>query len=155
MAAEPELLPINELLAALHAEKILFLIVSGTASVLHGVPMATLDVDIWVNLPERQYIRVLTIAQKLGAEIMRNNVIALRGDQRVDFLYRIDGLASFATEWKRAVKMIWAGQPVRVLPLKQIIRSKEVSNRPKDLVQLPALRHCEASLKATKRGKKK
>ena len=72
--------------------------------------------------------------------------IDLRDDQRVDFIYRIDGLASFATEWRRAMKMIWTGQVVKVLPLARVIRSKEISNRPKDPIQLPALRDYLACL---------
>lgn len=47
------LLPVGELLAALHVAKIRFLIVGGTGAVLHGVPMATVDVDIWVDLGKR------------------------------------------------------------------------------------------------------
>jgi len=102
--------------------------------------MATVDVDIWVDLPVRQYVQILAIGQRLGANILSGNVLGLRDDQRVDFLYRIDGLASFTTEWRRSVPMKWAGQSVKVLPLARVIRSKEAANRPKDLIQLPALR---------------
>jgi hypothetical protein len=122
--------------------------------VLHGVPVCTVDADIWVDLPVRQYVRILAIGQKIGANILSGNVLGLRNDQRVDFLYRIDGLASFATEWKRADKMIWAGQPVKVLPLERIIRSKEVANRDKDLLALPTLRTYLACKKAIRRKKK-
>lgn len=111
--------------------------------------MATVDVDIWIDLPERQYDRVLAIARRLGADILSGNVLGLRDEQRVDFLYRIDGLATFATEWKRSAKMNWSGQSVRVLSLARVIRSKEISNRPKDIIQLPALRDYLACLKAT------
>ena len=121
---------------------------------LHGAPMATVDVDIWVDLPERQYVRIFAIAEKLGAVVLSRNVIGLRNDQRVDFLYRVDGLASFATEWKRGVKMVWAGQTVKVLPLSRVIQSKTISNRPKDLIQLPALRDYEACFKAAGRKRK-
>lgn len=147
-------MPVGQFFAALHTAKIRFLIVGGTAASLHGAPMATIDVDIWIDLPERQYVRLLAIAKKLGAEILSENVICLRGDQRVDFLYRIDGLASFATEWKKAAKMTWVGQPVKVLPLDRIIRSKEISNRPKDLIQLPALRDYAACGKIYRISKK-
>jgi len=140
MDVQSELLPTGELFAALHAEKIRFIIVGGAAASLHGVPLATVDVDIWVDLPTRQYVRILAVAKRLGAEILSGNVIGLRGDQRVDFLYRIDGLAPFGTEYKRAAKMMWAGQPVRVLPLERAIRSKEISNRPKDLVHVHVMR---------------
>ena len=155
MDMEPPLLPVGELFASLDAAKIRFLIVGGTAASLHGAPMATIDVDIWIDLPERRYVRLLAIAKKLGAEILRGNVICLRGDHRVDFLYRIDGLASFATEWKRAERMIWVGQPVKVLPLARIIRSKEVSNRPKDLIQLPALREYATCRKIARIGRRR
>jgi hypothetical protein len=118
--------------------------------------MATVDVDIWVDLGTREYVRVLAIAQRLNAEILSGNVICLSGDQRVDFLYHIDGLASFATEWKKAETMLWAGQKTKVLPLARVIRSKEASNRPKDLIQLPALRDYLACLKVGgQRPKKK
>ena len=92
--------------------------------------MATVDTDIWVDLPVRQYVRILTIAQRIGARILSGNVLGLRDDQRVDFIYKIDGLASFNTEWKRATSLTWAGLDVKVLPLARVIRSKEISNRP-------------------------
>ena len=57
-------------------------------------------------MPARQYVRILTIGQRLQANILSGNVLGLRDGQRGDFLYRIDGLASFATEWKRAEKLI-------------------------------------------------
>ena len=135
----------GELIAALHAEKIRFLIVGMSAAVLHGAPMATVDTDFWIDLPVRQYGRVLAIAQRIGANILSGNVLGLRDDQRGDFICRIDGLASFNTEWKRASAFQWAGQEVRVLPLARVIRSKEISNRPKDLATLPVLRDYLAS----------
>ncbi len=121
---------------------------------LQGVPISTLDADIWVDLPMRQYVRVLAIGQNIGASFLSKNVLGLRNEQRVDFLYSIDGLASFATEWKRAEKLIWAGQPVKVLPLERIIRSKEAANRDKDLLALPALRNHLACQQAVQRRRK-
>ena len=137
----------GELIAELHAEKIRFLIVGMSAAVLHGAPMATVDTDVWIDLPVRQYVRVLAIAQRIGASILSCSILGLRDDQRVDFIYRIDGLASFNTEWKRAPILQWAGHEVRVLPLARVIRSKEISNRPKDLATLPVLRDYLASTK--------
>ena len=49
--------------------------------------------------------------------------------------------------------MVWAGQPVKVLPLERLIRSKEAAGRPKDLVQLPVLRDFLASAKIARRRK--
>ena len=116
-----------------------------TAAVLQGAPIGTVDTDIWIDLPIRQYVRILAIAQRLGAQILSGCVIGLRDDNRVDFIYRIDGLRAFSTEWKRAITLEWAGEKVKVLPLDRLIRSKEAAGRLKDLAQLPVLRDYLAS----------
>jgi hypothetical protein len=36
-----------------------------TAALLQGVPVTTLDADLWINLPERRYVGVLDICKKL------------------------------------------------------------------------------------------
>ncbi len=123
-----------------------------TAAVLQGAPFATVDTGIWIDLPDRQYVRILAIAQRLGARILSGNVIGLRDDHRIDFIYRVSGLASFATEWKRGVALEWSGVRVKVLPIARVIRSKEAAGRPKDLATLPVLRDYLASIRiATQR----
>ncbi|MDD2710936.1 MAG: hypothetical protein PHV34_23410 [Verrucomicrobiae bacterium] len=110
-----------------------------SAAILQGVPATTLDTDIWVDLPERQYFRVLNLCRSLGATILAPTVVALRDDSMVNFLYWINGLGSFETEWKKAVQMRCFRTTVAVLPLKSIIRSKRWVGRPKDLAHLPLL----------------
>ena len=51
-----------------------------TAAILQGVPATTLDTDIWLELPERRYVKALDIAKKLGAEILARTVVALADD---------------------------------------------------------------------------
>lgn len=99
-----------------------------------------LDANLWIDLPERQYIRVLNLCTKLGARIIANTVVALQDDTLVYFLYRVDGVASFATELRRAVVIDWLGFKVKVLPLAKVIQSKEFVGRPKDIAHLPLLR---------------
>ena len=122
-----------------------------SGAIVQGVPMTTLDTDLWIDLPERQYIRLLTLAQKLGGTIIRQTVVALRNGSLVNFLYHVDGVASFSTEWRRAVEIELHGEKVQVLPLERIIRSKEFVGRPKDLAALPVLRDALASKKLLRR----
>ena len=117
-----------------------------TAAILQGVPATTLDADLWIDLPPRQYMRVLNLCVRLGAQVVANTVVSLQDDTLVNFLYRVDGLASFATEARRAVTLDWLGMKVKVLPLARIIRSKEFVGRPKDLAHLPLLKDVEAAL---------
>ena len=98
--------------------------------------MTTFDVDLWIDLPSRQYIRVLNLCIKLGATIRANTLVVLTDDTAVNFGFRVDGLRSFAYEYKRARKMNWCGQRVSVLPLKRIYKSKKTIRRPKDLGHL-------------------
>ena len=48
-----------------------------TAAILQGTPATTLDTDIWIDLPERQYVRLLSLCQELRAEILAQTVVAL------------------------------------------------------------------------------
>ena len=116
-----------------------------TAALLQGVPVTTLDADLWVNLPERRYVRVLDICQKLGATILAKTVVALSDDTLVNFLYRIDGLENFEIELHSALELDWLGLKVAVVPLESIIKSKRSIGRPKDIAHLPLL---EQTLKA-------
>lgn len=110
------------------------------AAILQGAPVTTLDIDVWVDLPARQYIRVLNLCRGLGAEIIRNTVVALTDGTQVNFVYRVDGLGSFASEWKRARFVRWHGMRVPVLPLESILKSKRAIMRPKDIAHLPLLK---------------
>ena len=118
-----------------------------TAAILQGAPGVTLDIDLWMDLPQRRYLKPISLALRLGAKMVRQTVVALADDRLVNFCYSIEGVASFETEYRRAVKFIFEGVEVRVLPLQRVIRSKEAAGRDKDLAVLPMLRDIAASRK--------
>lgn len=111
-----------------------------SGAILQGVPATTLDTDIWIDLPPRQYMRVLNLCRALGASIHANTVVELGDGSLVNFLYRVDGLRSFEAEYKHSRRIRWLGMKVSVLPLERIYRSKQFVGRPKDLAHLPLLR---------------
>ena len=147
MANASELPPLARLIQTLRAHKIRFQIAGMTAAILQGTPATTLDTDIWIDLPERQYVRLLSLCQELGAEILAQTVVALEDGSLINFIYRVDGLASFATEYRRAVRLQWLEESVRVLPLTSVLKSKRFIGRPKDLAHIPLL---EQTIKANK-----
>lgn len=110
-----------------------------TAAILQGVPATTLDADLWIDLPPRQYRRVPNLCRKLGAAIIANTAVWLADDTLVNFVYRVDGLRSFASEYRGARVIDWLGLRVRVLPIERVYASKKFVGRPKDLAQLPLL----------------
>jgi len=110
-----------------------------SAAILQGVPATTLDTDLWIDLPPRQYMKVLRLCQEMGATIRANTVVDLSDGSMVNFIYRMDGLLAFSKEFRRARKIRWLGTRVAVLPLDRIYRSKKFVGRPKDLAHLPLL----------------
>ncbi len=48
-----------------------------SGAILQGVPATTLDTDLWIDLPERQYMRVLRLCLGLGATMRANTVVEL------------------------------------------------------------------------------
>ena len=110
-----------------------------SAAILQGVPATTLDTDLWIDLPPREYIKVLRLCQDLGADIRANTVVDLSDGSSVNFLYEVHGLGSFNQEFARAKKLRWLGMRVAVLPLERIYKSKKFVGRPKDIAHLPLL----------------
>jgi len=115
-----------------------------SAAILQGTPATTLDTDLWIDLPSRQYIRVLNLCRQLGATVRANTVVDLSDGSMVNFLYRVDGLRSFGYEFQHAKRLKWLGTTVAVLPLGRVYRSKTFVGRPKDLAHLPLLKQTMA-----------
>jgi len=110
-----------------------------SGAILQGVPATTLDTDIWIDLPPRQYMRMLNLCRRLGAEVRANTVVDLSDGSTVNFLYEVHGLRSFRYEYQHAQRVKWLETDVAVLPLARIYASKKFVGRPKDLAHLPLL----------------
>ena len=137
MANERDVSPLVRLVGALRAEKIRFQLIGMSAAVLQGVPVVTHDVDLWIDLPARQYMRAVNIAVRESATMVRNTVIELSDGMLVNFIYAVTGLGSFATELKKAQKMKFHGCEIPVMPLESIRRSKAALMRDKRLDAVP------------------
>ena len=116
------------------------MLVGMTAALVQGVPGSTLDTDLWIDLPERQYMRVINHAVRLGAQALSPNVIEFPDGSRIVFLYSVSGLRSFAQEFAAANVCEWLGLELAVLPLERIYHNKSVVGRPKDLLHMELIR---------------
>ena len=140
MADARKLPALARFIHALAEEGIRFQIAGMSSAILQGTPATTLDTDIWVNLPERQFVRLNALIQAEGGTMLAPTVAVLSDDTLVNFLPRVDGLRSFATEYKESLSVTWHGRKVQVLPLCKIIQSKAFVGRPKDIAHLPLLK---------------
>jgi hypothetical protein len=123
-------------MGALQAEKVRFQLIGMSAALLQGVEGTTRDVDLWIDLPPRQYMRMINLSRRLGAQMVRNTVVELQDGTLVNFVYEVGGLGEFAKEFRKAKRLSFHGLCVAVLPLELIKRSKEAIRRPKDLLHI-------------------
>lgn len=119
-----------------------------SAAVLQGVPATTLDTDIWVDLPPRQFVRLTALILRLGGTMLAPTVAALSDDSLVNFLPRVDGVGTFAQEFKKARQLRWNGMKIHVLHLRSVLASKKSLQRPKDIAHIPLI---EQTLQLTRR----
>ncbi len=111
-----------------------------SGAILQGVPATTTDTDIWVDLPERQYVLLLNLVMKEGGTPLARTMYALSDGSLVNFIFSMTGLKTFAEEYSRSREVLWNGLKIRLLPLERIYSSKKASGREKDLAHLPLLR---------------
>lgn len=140
MPIQPQDSPLCAFLKALREEGIDCILIGSMAAIRQGAPLMTVDFDFWVRLPERQYVRLLTIVQRQGGTIRARTLYELSDGTQVNAIFNPDGLRSFDAEWKNCTVSKLEGMPVRVLPLTRVIASKQASGRDKDLAVLPILK---------------
>lgn len=131
--------PLGAFLKALRSEGIDCILIGAMAAIEQGAPLMTVDYDFWVRLPERQYVRLLTIVEKLHGTVRAQTLYELNDGTQVNAVFQPNGLRSFETEWKHCRIGKLDGVTIRILPLSRVIASKRAANREKDIAVLPIL----------------
>ena len=144
--------PLGAFLKALHKEKIDCILIGMMAAVEQGAPLSTVDYDFWIDLSERQYLRIHKLVRGLKGTVVAPTLFELSDGTQVNIVFRADGLRSFDFELNNCHIGKLAGHRVNVLNLKRIIASKRASGRPKDLATLPVLKD---TLRLSKNPRKK
>jgi hypothetical protein len=141
------------LLEALKEEKIRFVIIGMSAAIAQGVIANTLDVDVWIDLPPRSYMRVQNLAAKTGATIAANTVVYLSDGTPVNFVYEVTGISNFSSEQRHIRKATIHGFKVPVLDLTRILKSKEAIGRDKDKLHILLIKEFLRCRRKAERGK--
>jgi len=152
MATDSKSPAVVQLFTALEVEGIRFLLVGMSAANLQGVLATTVDVDVWIDLPARQYMRVTNICRKLKATIQSPNNVYLTDDTPIDFIYQMKGLKSFQSEYEHATRISFHGRKILVLPLDRICKSKEIAARDKDKLHVLLIRQVLKLEKAARKA---
>lgn len=140
----------RDLLSALLTHKVRFLVVGAHALAVHGVPRATGDLDVWVELKEPNADRLWQALADFGAplealkvkrdDFLRPDMVVQFGlpPRRVDVLTSVSGL-EFDEAWSDRLEREVDGLLIPFLGRASLVRNKRASGRPKDLGDLGAL----------------
>jgi hypothetical protein len=140
----------RDLLLELVKAKARFLIVGAHALGVHGVPRATVDLDIWIDASQKNAKRVWAALAAFGApldslqiqesDLTQPDVVAQFGlpPYRIDIMTGVSGI-SFDEAWPDRVEDMFDDVRVPFLGRDALIRNKRASGRTKDLADLEAL----------------
>jgi hypothetical protein len=127
-----------------------FMVVGAHALSVHGLPRATVDLDVWIDADPGNARRVWNALAAFGAplddldvsedDLTRPNVVVQFGlpPFRIDILTSVSGVA-FAEAWPERVEGVFGDVPAPVIGRAALIRNKRASGRTKDLGDLESL----------------
>lgn len=144
----------KDMLLALVAEKVNFLLVGAYALAAHGYPRATMDIDIWVMPSPENAEAVLRAVRRFGAPLHALTRADLETEgtvfqigvapRRIDIITAASGLR-FEEASARATTLDIEGIPVRIPSVADLIRNKRASGRTRDLADAEALEELSGS----------
>ena len=140
----------RDLLAELVAVEARFLIVGAHALGVHGVPRATIDLDIWVDRSQVNAKRIWKALAEFGApldaldvsvaDFVRPETVIQFGlpPYRIDILTGVSGV-TFEEAWSERVESLFENVRVPFLGRDALIQNKRATGRMKDLADLESL----------------
>lgn len=138
----------REMLSALSAEAVEYLLVGAYALAAHGIPRATGDMDVWVRATPENAGRTWRALARFGApmqevtpeDLARADTVVQIGVApcRIDVLTSVDGV-EFEDAWEHRESAALGGLDVSVISRADLIRNKRACGRPQDLADVDAL----------------
>ncbi len=138
-----------DMLSALSAEGVDYLVVGAYALAAHGLPRATGDLDIWVRPTADNADRVQRALRAFGAplfdltrdDLLRPDTVFQIGivPGRIDLLTGVTGV-TFEEAWPSRIRVTLEGLVVPIIGFDELLRNKEATGRPQDLADAVWLR---------------
>jgi hypothetical protein len=138
----------RDILRALSAEKVRFILVDAYALAAHGYPRATMDIDIWVMPSPHDANAVLRALRRFGApldnltkeDLQKDGTIFQIGvaPRRIDIITAASGL-NFEEVFQNSISINIEGVEVHIPSIDDLIRNKRATGRTKDLADAEAL----------------
>ena len=140
---------LRQLLSALNAHDVRYLIIGGYAVFVHGQPRMTKDLDIFIESSPTNALAIFKALAEFGAPLNEFTVAdfangktgARFGNPPIcfDVLQKIDGV-DFSTAYANSISFLIDGDlPARYISADDFIANKIASGRPQDLADVDAV----------------
>jgi len=139
----------KELLSVFRDFKVRYMVVGGYAVMRYTEPRYTKDLDVWVATDPTNAANVFEALKAFGAPLrgLSADDFSREGHfyqigkppMRVDVMMSISGLL-FESSWKSRNEVTIAGIAVPFISRLDLIRAKEASGRPQDIIDAKSLR---------------
>jgi hypothetical protein len=153
---------VESVIEALNRGGVRYVVVGGLATVLHGFPRLTADIDLVVDLDPAEARRAIQVLVRLGfrprppvdpfdfADPARRAAWIREKGLRVFSMHDptnplreldlfVEHPIDFASLWRRSVLLPLAGTTVRVAAIADLIALKRLAGRPEDLRDIAVL----------------
>jgi len=118
-----------------------YVVIGGIASILHGVPRATFDLDVLIEATPENARRLLTALLDAGLgtaslttieDVLANEITVFRDRVRVDVQTSTPGI-TFDDAWQHRITQSYNGQEFHILSKQDLIISKRAAGRVVDI----------------------
>lgn len=132
---------LQDVFRSFQEHEVKYVVIGGIASVLHGVPRATFDLDILIEATFDNTRRLLAALLDAGLgtaslttieAVLANEITIFRDRVRVDVQTSTPGI-TFEDAWQRRKTMSYHGQEFFILSKPDLIASKRAAGREVDI----------------------
>ncbi|MCG8607148.1 nucleotidyltransferase [bacterium] len=137
---------LSSLVEALAQAKLQVIFIGNAAAILHGVPVLTQDVDLFVrDHPQlksklQRFTEIFEVTFSQPYEPFSKIIRAQGKPVEVDFVFALSSGKSFESIRSRAARVRIGRRMAWVAALEDVIAAKEAAGRKKDMATLPILK---------------
>jgi len=132
---------LQDVFKSFQQHEVRYLVIGGVASVLHGVPRATFDLDILIEASADNAEKLLAalVEARFGTvtltnvqDLVSHEITVFNDRVRIDVQTRTPGI-EFQDAWNRRKTVTYQGQQFFILSREDLIASKRASARQVDI----------------------
>jgi len=138
---------LRDVFRSFQQHEVKYVVIGGIASVLHGVPRATFDLDLLIEATPQNAERLLQALLDAGLgtasltsadDLLSHEITIFKDRVRIDVQTSTPGI-SFEQAWKHRQVMSFQGDQFFVVSKEDLIRSKRAAGRDIDLEDIGLL----------------